>query len=98
MDSNLFADFRPGLLQPVDGAAIESRGDLQHSVVVIEAATNISNRQPLFDGAGPGADVSVGHYLRCHQVTHLCRERERETTDADENRIFFKPMHFNNIK
>lgn len=44
MDSNLFADFCPGLLQPVDGAAVESRGDLQHSVVVVEAATDISHR------------------------------------------------------
>lgn len=71
LDSNLFADFCPGLLQPVDGAAVESGGDLQHSIVVVEAATDISHRKPLFYGAGPGANISVGHYLRCHQVTHL---------------------------
>lgn len=74
MDSNLFADFCPGLLQSVDGAAVERGGDLQHAVVVVEAATDIGHGQPLFDGAGPGADVRVGHYLRCHQVTHLWRE------------------------
>lgn len=72
--SNLLADFCPGLFQPVDGAAVEGRGDLQHSVVVVEAATDVGHRQPLLYGAGPGADVRVGHYLRRHQVTHLWRE------------------------
>lgn len=72
--TNLFADFCPCLLQPEDGAAIERRGDLQHSVVVVEAAADIGHSQPLFDGAGPGADVGVGHYLRRHQVTHLRQE------------------------
>lgn len=79
MCSNLFADFGPGLLQSVDGAAVESRGDLQHTVVVVEAATDIGHRQPLFYGAGPGADICVGHYLRSHQVTHLWREDAKET-------------------
>lgn len=78
-DSDLFADFGPRLLQPVDGAAVQSGGDLQHAVVVVEAATDVGHRQPLFYGAGPGAHVGVGHNLRRHQVTHLRRREARET-------------------
>lgn len=55
LEINLFADFGPGLLQPVDGTAVEGRGDLQHTVVVVEAATDICHRQPLLNGAGSGA-------------------------------------------
>lgn len=70
-DPDLFADFGPGLFQPVDGAAVERGGDLQHAVVVVEAAADVGHRQPLLYGAGPGAHVSVGHNLRGHQITHL---------------------------
>lgn len=68
---NLFADFCPGLFKPVDGTAFECSIDLQYSVVVIEAATDVSHCQPLLNGAGSGGHISMGHYLRCYQVTHL---------------------------
>lgn len=68
---HLFADFSPGLLQTVDGAAIERRRDLQDAVVVVETAADVSHSDPLLYGAGPRAHISVGHNLRRHQVTHL---------------------------
>ena len=65
------ADFGPGLLKSVDGAAVQRGGDLQHAVVVVEAAADVGHGHPLLYGAGPGAHVSVGHDLGCHQVAHL---------------------------
>lgn len=75
---HLFADFHPGLLQTIDGAAIECRRDLQYSVVVVETAADISHSNPLLYGAGPRAHISVAHYLRCHQITHLDNKDERQ--------------------
>ncbi len=75
---HLFADFGPGLLQTVDGTAIECRCDLQYSVVVVETAADVSHGNPLLYGVGPRAHISVGHYLWCHQVTHLQKKKERE--------------------
>ena len=60
---HLFADLGPGLLQTVDGAAIQRGGDLQNSVVVVEAAADVGHSDPLLDGVGPGAHVGVGHDL-----------------------------------
>ena len=68
---HLFADFGPSLLQTVDGAAIEGRCDLQHPIVVVQTATDVCHSNPLFNGAGSRAHISVTHYLGCHQVTHL---------------------------
>lgn len=71
MSLDLFADFDPGLFQPVDGAAVEGGGNLQHAVVIIEAPADVGHSQPLLYGAGPGAHICVGHNLRGHQITHL---------------------------
>lgn len=70
----LFADFSPCLLQTVDGAAIERRRDLQHSVVVVQTATDVRHGDPLLDGARSRANISVAHNLGCHKVTHLQRK------------------------
>lgn len=70
-EAHLFADLSPGLLQAVDGAAVERRCDLQHPVVVVETATDVGHGHPLLYGAGPGAHVGVGHDLGRHQVAHL---------------------------
>lgn len=75
---HLLADFSPGLLQAVDGAAVEGGRDLQHPVVIVEAAADVSHGHPLLYGAGPGAHVGVGHDLRRHQVAHLEEEKRRE--------------------
>jgi len=74
----LLADFGPGLLQPVDGAAVQGGGDLQHAVVVVEAAADVGHGHPLLDGAGPRAHVRVGHDLRGHQVAHLKHGRREQ--------------------
>ena len=70
----LLADLGPGLLQPVDGAAVEGGGDLQHAVVVVEAAADVGHGHPLLYGAGSRAHVRVGHDLGRHQVAHLNTE------------------------
>lgn len=81
---HLLADFSPGLLQAVDGAAVEGRRDLQHPVVIVEAAADVGHGHPLLDGAGPGAHVGVGHDLRRHQVAHLDEEKRRERWGGQE--------------
>lgn len=83
----LLADFSPGLFQPVYGTAIESRCDLQHAVIVVEAATDICNCQPFLNWVGPGAHLCVGHDLRCHQITHL-REREWILAERGQSNLF----------
>ena len=67
----LLADLGPGFLQPVDGTAVEGGGDLQHAVVVVEAAADVGHGHPLLNGVGPRAHVRVGHDLGRHQVAHL---------------------------
>lgn len=78
---HLLADFGPCLLQPVDGTAVEGGGDLQDTIVVVEAAADVGYSHPLLYGAGSGAHICVGHDLRRHQVTHLgggkAEEREK---------------------
>lgn len=81
--SHLFADFSPGLLQSVDGATVEGWRDLQHSVVIIEAAADVRHSDPLLYGAGPGAHVGVGHNLWGHQVAHLVKENGSEYMRGD---------------
>lgn len=70
----LFADFSPSLLQTVDGAAIERRCDLQHSIVVIQTATDVRHSDPLLYRTGSRANISMAHNLGCHQVAHLQRK------------------------
>ena len=81
---HLLADFGPCLLQPVDGASVEGGGDLQDTIVVVEAAANVSHSHPLLYGAGSGAYICVGHDLRRHQVTHLGGGGKRERTESEE--------------
>lgn len=76
-EAHLFADLSPGLLQAVDGAAVERRCDLQHPVVVVETAADVGHSHPLLYRAGPGAHVSVGHDLGRYQVAHLQRGQDK---------------------
>lgn len=74
--SHLLGNLGPCLLEPVDGAAVERRGDFQHPIVVVQTPADIGHCHPLLDGVGPGADVRVRHDLRGNEVTHLQRQEE----------------------
>lgn len=67
----LLGDLEPGFLQAEDGTAVEGGGDLQHGVVVVQAAADIRHGHPLLDGAHPRVDLLVAQDLRRYQVTDL---------------------------
>lgn len=56
---HLLRNFEPCLFETEDGAAVDGGGDLQHSIVVVQAATYVGHSHPLLDGACPCADVLV---------------------------------------
>lgn len=67
----LLGDLEPGFLQAEDGTAVEGGGDLQHGVVVVQAAADVRHGHPLLDGAHPRVDLLVAQDLRRYQVTDL---------------------------
>lgn len=75
---HLLGDFEPRLLQPEDGAAVHGRGDLQHGVVVVQAAAYVGHGHPLLDGARPGGDVLVADDFGSNQVTDLHAHARRQ--------------------
>lgn len=78
-ENDLFTDFSPGFFQPVDGTAVQGRGDLQYAVVIVQTAAYIGYGHPFLYGARPGAYICVAHNLRGYQVTHLHTESEKES-------------------
>lgn len=75
---HLLGDFEPRLLQPEDGAAVHGRGNLQHGVVVVQAAAYVGHGHPLLDGACPGSDVLVADDFGSNQVTDLHAHARRQ--------------------
>jgi len=67
----LFRDFLPSLSQSVDGAIDEGGADLQHSVVVVHTATDISHCCPLLNRRSSIVDVWPANYLRHYQTAGL---------------------------
>lgn len=68
---HLLGDLQPGFLQAEDRAAVEGGGDLQHGVVVVQAAADIGHRHPLLDGADARGELLVAEDLRRNQVADL---------------------------
>lgn len=56
---HLLRNFEPCLLESEDCAAVDGGSDLQHSIVVVQAAANVGNSHPLLDGACPCTDLLV---------------------------------------
>lgn len=62
----LLGDFEPCLLESEDGAAVERRRDLEQSVVVVQAAADVSHRHPLLNHRRAHVDIVA--------VQDLCRD------------------------
>lgn len=73
---DLLGNFEPGPLEAEDGAAVERGRDLQHGVVVVEAATDVRHRHPLLHHRHPRVHVVPVEDLRGDPVTDLTRKRK----------------------
>ena len=79
IDCYLLGDFEPGLLEAEDGAAVERGRDLQHGVVVVEAATDVSHRHPFLDHRHSHVDVVPVQDLRGNPVADLTKDERKHT-------------------
>lgn len=67
----LLGHFEPGLFEAEHRAAVEGRGDLQHSVVVMETAADVRHCHPLLHHRHPRGHIVTAQDLRGNQVTDL---------------------------
>lgn len=75
---HLLGDFQPGLLEAEDGAAIERGCDLQHGVVVVEAAADVSHRHPFLNHCHTHVDIVPVEDLCGDPVADLTKEQENK--------------------
>ena len=64
----LLGYFLPRLLESIDGTVDEGGTDLQHTVVVVHAATDVGDGRPLFYARHPVRETLSPHNLRHHQA------------------------------
>lgn len=67
----LLGDFEPCLLESEDWAAVERRRDLEQSVVVVQAAADVSHRHPLLYHSHTHVDIVPLQDLCCNPVADL---------------------------
>lgn len=74
-DTNLLGNLQPGLLEAKHGAAVKRGGDLEHRVVVMETATDVSHSHPFLYDRYPSDHILTAQDLCGNQVAYLADGR-----------------------
>lgn len=81
----LLGDFEPCLLESEDGAAVERRRDLEQSVVVVQAAADVSHRHPLLNHRHTHVDIVPVQDLCCNPVADLKNNTQLYNQSVNES-------------
>lgn len=98
-DTHLLGNLEPGLLEAKDGAAVEGGGDLEHSVVVVETATDVGHSHPLLYDQHSSDHVLAAQDLGGYEVAYLALEGEAQMCfhadfdDQDVTGLFSESIH-----
>lgn len=82
---HLLGDFEPCLLESEDWAAVERRRDLEQSVVIVQAAADVSHRHPLLNHRHAHVDIVRVQDLCCNPVADLKNNREIYNQSINES-------------
>lgn len=77
-DTHLLGNLEPGLFEAEDRAAVEGGGDLEHSVVVVETATDVGHSHPFLYDRYSSDHILTAQDLCGNKVAYLAEEREKQ--------------------
>lgn len=75
--THLLGNLEPSLLKAEDRAAVKGGGDLEHSVVVVETATDVSHSDPFLYDHYPCDHILTAQDLCGNKVAYLSEDREK---------------------
>lgn len=75
LNTNLLWNLQPGFLEAKHGAAVKGGGDLEHCIVVMETATDISHSHPFLNDRYPSDHILTVQDLCGNEVAYLADGR-----------------------
>lgn len=76
--THLLGNLEPSLFEAEDRAAVKGGGDLQHSIVVVETATDVSHSDPFLYDYYPCDHILTAQDLCGNKVAYLSEDREKQ--------------------
>ena len=84
-----FGHLFPSFPESKDGGVLESCTDLEHSVEIVEAATNVGNRHPLLDDSHATLNRTPRNDFGDNQLRHLGKMRDQNGKTLSKQGIRF---------